>query len=419
MAATGGGSTKEAKPTLGGTKFKTRKRDEKVKLDVTSFSEQLIAGLRESGENLDEVRRFLDGACSSQLDYRRYAEPLLDILVAGGVLAPGGGKVEGTAVSPVSVFQCEPMVEAVRGHLLVMTRLLQRYKYLKKGLEDEMKKILKFLKAFQDSERRSLAIYTGLLLSEMMVPASVLTSLLSEVLVKEGLSLQFITLVFQTWLSEKNIAHIGSALRKAQLEARLTDFLPASLQSALHFDEHFSQAGLEVLVRYRRAQESVEKRRVLKKELEELLETETTSEEIIDRCQQHMEAAQLTDVDVTVLLWRSIMASVEWNKKEELVAEQALKHLMDYTSVFLPFCQRGTPQLTLLIKMQEFCYDNMNFMKVFHRIALLFYKNDVLTEQAIRKWFDEAHIAKGKSVFLSQMKPMVDWLDTAEEEEET
>jgi hypothetical protein len=357
MAATGGGSTKEAKPTLGGTKFKTRKRDEKVKLDVTSFSEQLIAGLRESGENLDEVRRFLDGACSSQLDYRRYAEPLLDILVAGGVLAPGGGKVEGTAVSPVSVFQCEPMVEAVRGHLLVMTRLLQRYKYLKKGLEDEMKKILKFLKAFQDSERRSLAIYTGLLLSEMMVPASVLTSLLSEVLVKEGLSLQFITLVFQTWLSEKNIAHIGSALRKAQLEARLTDFLPASLQSALHFDEHFSQAGLEVLVRYRRAQESVEKRRVLKKELEELLETETTSEEIIDRCQQHMEAAQLTDVDVTVL---------------------------DYTSVFLPFCQR----------------------------------DDVLTEQAIRKWFDEAHIAKGKAVFLSQMKLMMDWLDTAKEEEE-
>ena len=40
-------------------------------------------------------------------------------MVAGGVLAPGGGKVEGTAVSPVSVFQCEPMVEAVRGHLVV------------------------------------------------------------------------------------------------------------------------------------------------------------------------------------------------------------------------------------------------------------------------------------------------------------
>ena len=43
---------------------------------------------------------------------------------------------------------------------------------------------------------------------------------------------------------------------------------------------------------------------------------------------------------------------------------------------------------------------------------------DILTEQAIRKWFDEAHVAKGKSVFLAQMRPMVHWLDTAEEESE-
>lgn len=38
---------------------------------------------------------------------------------------------------------------------------------------------------------------------------------------KEGLALEFATLMFQTWISEKSIAHIGSALRKAQLEKRL------------------------------------------------------------------------------------------------------------------------------------------------------------------------------------------------------
>ena len=78
--------------------------------------------------------------------------------------------------------------------------------------------------------------------------------------------------------------------------------MPASQQSALLFDEHFSGAGLEVLVKYRRAQESAEKRRALKKELEEMLDTDSSSEEIIDRCQQHMDTAQLTDVDVTVLV---------------------------------------------------------------------------------------------------------------------
>lgn len=80
------------------------------------------------------------------------------------------------------------------------------------------------------------------------------------------------------------------------------DFLPASQQSAQNFDEHFSKVGLEVLVKYRRAQESAEKRRTLKTELEELIENEATSEEVIDRCQQHMETAQLSDIDVTVLV---------------------------------------------------------------------------------------------------------------------
>ena len=42
--------------------------------------------------------------------------------------------------------------------------------------------------------------------------------------------------------------------------------------------------------------------------------------------------------------------------------------------------------------------------------------DDVVTEQAILKWFNDAHLPKGKSNFLEQMKEMVDWLKTAEEE---
>lgn len=49
---------------------------------------------------------------------------------------------------------------------------------------------------------------------------------------------------------------------------------------------------------------------------------------------------------------------------------------------------------------------------------LLSTSDDVLTEQAVLKWYNGAHVAKGKSVFLAQMKPMVDWLLTAEEESE-
>ena len=42
-----------------------------------------------------------------------------------------------------------------------------------------------------------------------------------ETIVKEGLSLEFATIMFQTWFKEKGKSHVGSALRKAGLENRL------------------------------------------------------------------------------------------------------------------------------------------------------------------------------------------------------
>jgi len=69
------------------------------------------------------------------------------------------------------------------------------------------------------------------------------------------------------------------------------------------------------------------------------------------------------------------MSQVEWNKKEELVAEQALKHLKQYTPLFEAFTTTARSELALMLKIQEFCYGNMNFMKVFQKIILLFYKS--------------------------------------------
>ena len=46
------------------------------------------------------------------------------------------------------------------------------------------------------------------------------------------------------------------------------------------------------------------------------------------------------------------------------------------------------------------------------------YLDDILTEDAILKWYQDAHITKGKREFISQMKYMIDWFNTAEEESE-
>ena len=82
---------------------------------------------------------------------------------------------------------------------------------------------------------------------------------------------------------------------------------------------------------------------------------EASNEDMIDKCQQHVLASNNTlgDVDITILvmfrelegmgffflsatfqLWQCIMKSVEWNKKEELVAEQAMKYLKVMACLF-------------------------------------------------------------------------------------
>ena len=59
--------------------------DEKERFDPTQFQDCIIQGLTETGTDLEAVAKFLD-ASGAKLDYRRYAETLFDILVAGGML---------------------------------------------------------------------------------------------------------------------------------------------------------------------------------------------------------------------------------------------------------------------------------------------------------------------------------------------
>jgi len=88
-----------------------------------------------------------------------------------------------------------------------------------------------------------------------------------------------------------------------------------------------------------------------------------------------------------------------------------------YVILFAAFTTNMKSELHLLNKIQEYCYDNMNFIKSFNKIVLLLYKTDVLSEDAILKWYKETHSSRGWSVFMDQMKKFVDWLEQAEEEE--
>lgn len=282
---------KQQKPTLSGQRFKTRKRDEKERFDPTQFQDCIIQGLTETGTDLEAVAKFLD-ASGAKLDYRRYAETLFDILVAGGMLAPGGTLADDMMRTDVCVFAAQEDLETMQAFAQVFNKLIRRYKYLEKGFEDEVKKLLLFLKGFSESERNKLAMLTGVLLANGTLNASILNSLYNENLVKEGVSAAFAVKLFKSWINEKDINAVAASLRKVSMDNRLMELFPANKQSVEHFTKYFTEAGLKELSEYVRNQQTIGARKELQKELQEQMSRGDPFKDIILYVKEEMKKKQ-------------------------------------------------------------------------------------------------------------------------------
>jgi len=408
------------KPVLSGQRIKTRKRDEKEKFDSTGFRNLLLAGLIEVGTDLDALSKYLDGAGNSKLDYRRYGETLFDVLIAGGLLGPSGVTPgDGGKLAPACIFAAENTMEALKAYEQVFLKLMRRYKYLEKMFEEEMRKVYTYMKRFSEEERIKLARMTGLWICNGSLSASVLTVIAVEHLVKDNLALDFILEVFTVWKQERGVSNLVSGVKKSGLDSKLMDFFPLNKRGPEHFQyfkSAFEDRGLAEMVKLQKNQANQEVKNDLTEYLKEALNENKSPKEIIAEVKDYSIKNNLEELDVLTIIWTSLMVAVEWNKKEELVADQALRYLKNYTGLLGAFCTNSRSELTLMLRIQDFCYDNMNFMKVFQRIILLLYKTDVLSEETILKWYKEGHGSKGKSVFLEQTKKFVEWLQNAEEE---
>ena len=73
---------------------------------------------------------------------------------------------------------------------------------------------------------------------------------------------------------------------------------------------------------------------------------------MINICLFLQECGEKNHVDneeITVLLW-SAMMKIEWNKKDDLLAEQTFAHLRKYAPVFTSFATTAQIELLLLQK---------------------------------------------------------------------
>jgi len=414
-------SQKVEKPVLNGQRIKTRKRDEKEKYDPTLFRDAVFATLAEA-KDLDQVPRNLDIA---KLDYRRYGETLFDILFTGGILAPGGaviddGDTNRASKTNVCVFEQENNLDSLKAFTLIFKHLIVRYKYLVRVFDDEMEKVLTYTKGFEPDSRDKLSKITAIFLmqSPPMVAPTVLSALFQDHLVKDGVALNFFTTLLKTLLTEKEAAAVWAILKKAGVESRLLDLMPSTHRTQDHFRDHFNEAGLEQVVQFTQNQQLQAVKKELVTSLSKLVNEGDPVKEIVQHVKEQQEKLQLPEHELVVLIWTTLMGTVEWNKKEDLVADQALRHLKIYAPLLATLTTSDKSERALMLKVQEYCYDNMVFQRVFQKIVLLFYNQDVLSEDTILKWYRESsNNTKGKNHFLDQMKKMVEWLESAEEEE--
>ncbi|KAH8311577.1 hypothetical protein KR044_006990 [Drosophila immigrans] len=453
-------SQKTERPVLSGQRIKTRKRgknwsrifqanlyiyftnsvDEREKYDPTGFRDAVIAGLEKTEGDLDQISKYLDSA-GNKLDYRRYGEVLFDILIAGGLLVPGGS-ISQDGEKPRTnycIFDAPEDMESMRNHEQVFVKLMRRYKYLEKMFEEEMGKVLLFVKGFTPSERIKLARMTALWLVNGSVPPNVLLVLNNEHLIKDGIALEFLLELFLTFKQEKGIAYLIQALKKGGLESKLLDFFPPNKRTEEYFKQVFLDKELNEIIKLHKAQASQEAKRELQQTLIDDINDEKAHSEITADIKEFALRTNIPDHEIIVIvsfsdiiahplhycinsiimfhtqIWSTIMSLGEWNKKEELVTDQAVRHLKAYCTLLQAFASTDRSELALILKVQEFCYENMNFMKAFQKIILLFYKTEVLSEEIILRWYKDGHSNKGKMHFLEQMRKFVEWLQSAEE----
>lgn len=65
------------------------------------------------------------------------------------------------------------------------------------------------------------------------------------------------------------------------------------------------------------------------------------------------------------------------------------------------------------------CYEDVKLTKYFRQITQVLYKYDVLSDNAIIFWSEKAHKPQGKTVFLKQMAPFVEWLRENEDDDDS
>lgn len=410
-------SSKE-RPTLGGTRIKTRKRNIAAPLDPAAFADAVVQIYLDNAGDLELIAKSIE---SADLNFSRYGDTFFEVVFTGGRTQPGTTKPDEGDRHPYSIIECEPKRELILPSVIYIQKILRRKPFLIKNLENVMQRFLQSLELFEENERKKLAIFTALAFSQRLSglpPETVFHPLLKDNLIAKGLVLSFITDFFKEYLIDNSLDDLISILKRGKMEENLFEFFPPSKRTPEALSEHFTNAGLLPLVEYSEKKIFEVKLKEMKSALTSQIAEEADISEVIETVKQHVKDAKLPDIEVVRILWDVLMDAVQWSgKNQQQNANAALRQVKAWAELLNTFCISGKLELELMYKIQVQCYEDTKLMKLFPEIVRSLYDLDVLAEDTILHWFRKGTNPKGRQTFVKALEPFVKWLEEAEEED--
>ncbi|KIM29837.1 hypothetical protein M408DRAFT_328637 [Serendipita vermifera MAFF 305830] len=420
------------KPSLTGVRIKARKGAVKAnaKHEPSVFRDQLYKHLETvTPGDFDSYATKLIAA-GSQLETLKYSDALFEILLAGGLLQPGGTYLDDNAPrSPFSIINAAEPVEIaeMKKYAEVFNKLLRRYKYLQRPLEEQsLPSLLQYAHRWPVSQRDKFSVMVGLLISLGLASTSCLQVLTKDHLVKDYLSVSILTLVFRAFLADQQIDHLSSALKKGGVKEML-DFFPANKRNAAELDAWFRKEGMPEVAEWYKKKHLVKVRDHLVSGLKDIAEkeregdVEDAKEQMISFIKDVQNETPVSEVDLVAYIWTGLMSSIDWGTRPDQVEGLALKEVGRFAEVLEPFCNGPKTEVSLINTVQLYCYEESKVMKAFPQMLKVLYNKDCISDQAILYWHSKGSKAHGRQHFLTVTQPLVNFLreqeDSDEEEE--
>ena len=196
----------------------------------------------------------------STLEYLKYYEQFFELFFVGGLLQPGGSYVDDVR-SPVYIIKDDvasaiaspdpPPSDAascfeggVKGMVDVLKRVIQRFKYLQKPLEENfLPDLLGYLAKYHAQSRAKLAEATALLILDLQISPRCLQSLVKDHVVKDGVALDFLTSFIKVYVSRSGLEGVASTLRRSGLPD-ISLVFPQNQRARPAMETHWKNEGL-------------------------------------------------------------------------------------------------------------------------------------------------------------------------------